>query len=266
MKFTGAWYNPDYSGEGLSITENPVDGTVIAYFYSYRNDGSQMWIEGNGKRVGDTAILDGRMPIGGGMHNKVLLKSVDETPWGQITLIDRGDKIEVRFPTISYLVQPVYVVGAPVPVPTPVPVPEPEPTPVPVPEPEPEPTTQIMIEKWLQAGDKSRWLDMGQVPLLSSAPVYKSRIGNTSYNWTKHRITAINGSQTITQVNVSGPDHPKIVGISKGQVLQVGVPAEFDLYVGPATATSGWAQSNYGIWTKELGEIYRVSAQVMYEL
>ena len=108
MKFTGAWYDPERSGEGLSITEYD-DGTVIAYFYSYHPDGAQLWIEGNGKRVGNQAVLSGAEPRGGKLHDTAALKNVVEHPWGGITLTEQaGNRILVTFPTAWYVVQPLY--------------------------------------------------------------------------------------------------------------------------------------------------------------
>jgi hypothetical protein len=46
---TGSWFNPDRNGEGINIEFN--DGLVVAYFYTFDQDGQQVWYTMVGDRV-----------------------------------------------------------------------------------------------------------------------------------------------------------------------------------------------------------------------
>jgi len=259
MNMTGSWYSPAYSSEGLDVFEH-ADGRIVAHFFSYL-EREQMWLVCTGKRILSPSRLECWTTSGGHIGNIADLADVEETPWGHITLTDVAGGLNVKFeptgkPSWAYTMQPIF---DPVPVAPPVVVP-----PVIEPPPVVEPATSITIDKWFHG----RWLDItpGKLPLMSSAPVAKSRIVTGGLKWLECRITATKGTLTITKAAVSGPNNPKMTGIKKGDVIQEGESIEFDLYIGPltSTATSGWDQSNYGISTAELGEIFRVSAQVLY--
>ena len=44
-KLTGSWFDPSRDGEGLTF-EVVGDTTVLAYWFTYDTDGSQMWLLG----------------------------------------------------------------------------------------------------------------------------------------------------------------------------------------------------------------------------
>jgi len=273
--FEGEWYNPTYSGEGMTIIQKS-DDRVIAQFYSYTSAGTQLWLMGEGWRENDKVILNVEITSGGRMGDPIALAKVVRKNWGHITLTDKSDgKINVNFAPLNktswnYDMEPIYVSGTtlrPVIIDKPPVIIKPVPEPIPEPTPTSEPTTKIKIETWFGVGDNPRWLDITPValPLLSAKAVRASRLRGKSYKWTKEKITVLTGTLTISDVNFGGPDHPKIKGVSIGMIYQEGESFEVEYWVGPATKTKQWAMSNYSIWTKELGEIIRVSAQVLYE-
>ena len=56
---TGSWYDPARDGEGynIEITGSSLDPQVLAYFYTYDENGDQMWLVGSGPADGDTAVV-----------------------------------------------------------------------------------------------------------------------------------------------------------------------------------------------------------------
>lgn len=87
--YSGSWYNPARSGEGLLLElvddENP---TAVVSFYTYAPDGSgeQVWLFGSGPLVGDTAIADMVITQGAQFGDGFDPMNVVRTPWGQISI------------------------------------------------------------------------------------------------------------------------------------------------------------------------------------
>lgn len=87
--YSGSWYNPARSGEGLLLElvddENP---TAVISFYTYAPDGSgeQVWLFGSGPLVGDTAIADMVITEGAQFGDGFDAADVVRTPWGQISI------------------------------------------------------------------------------------------------------------------------------------------------------------------------------------
>lgn len=56
---TGSWYLPARDGEGynIEIIGSSLDPQLLAYFYTYDEDGNQMWLVGSGPANGDTAVV-----------------------------------------------------------------------------------------------------------------------------------------------------------------------------------------------------------------
>jgi hypothetical protein len=75
--FSGSWYDKSHSGEGI-ILEVLNDGRVLTQWFTYDNDGEQMWIQGVGELDGD--IL-----------NVKTLYTATGTTWG--TLFDSDDVV-----------------------------------------------------------------------------------------------------------------------------------------------------------------------------
>ncbi len=85
--FSGSWYNPDRSGEGLMIElTNGDTPTAVVSFYTYAPDGSgeQVWLIGSGPLAGDTAIADLVITEGTGFGDQFDPAAVSRTPWGQV--------------------------------------------------------------------------------------------------------------------------------------------------------------------------------------
>lgn len=79
-------------------------------------------------------------------------------------------------------------------------------------------------------------------------------------------LEVIEGQLTIEHVNTNGPWNPKIKGVVEGEVLQTGTKRKITIDCDSAgrvwSSTTGRDQCNFGIFTKELGEILRMSAYV----
>lgn len=118
--------------------------------------------------------------------------------------------------------------------------------------------TGIKIEG--RAGAWGRWYSQ-TVPFESSSPVPAKQA--TGKAWYYVRITA-GAKAALLDLSVSGPNRPAIRGAS-GNLLQPGQSVTLALYVGPLTVTktSGWDQSNYGVWIGGM-QIVKLSAQVLY--
>ena len=56
---TGSWYLDTRDGEGynIEIFGDDLDPQLLAYFYTYDDDGNQMWLVGTGPANGDTAVV-----------------------------------------------------------------------------------------------------------------------------------------------------------------------------------------------------------------
>lgn len=54
---TGLWFNVDQSGHGLSL-EVLANNNMVVYWYTYDNQGNQMWLVGTGSYQGNVAVLD----------------------------------------------------------------------------------------------------------------------------------------------------------------------------------------------------------------
>jgi hypothetical protein len=100
QSFSGAWYNPERSGEGFIVEVLP-DDRVVAYWFTYQPDGSgqQAWMIGDGA-FGDsdapivtpppdteyTAELNMYQPTGAAFGDAFDPEAVDVQPWGSLTL------------------------------------------------------------------------------------------------------------------------------------------------------------------------------------
>jgi len=258
MNMTGSWYSPAYSGEGLDVFEH-ADGRIVAHFFSYKNNGAQMWLVCSGKRVGKMAPLEAWITAGGHIGNIADLDDVEETPWGKVELSEVAAGLHVWFaPTgkqpWSYTMQSIFDDA---PVPTPVPVPPPAPTPAPVPP--PAPTTKLKFE----VNSGTNWFDTG-APILYGTRKVEER--NIVGRWQRARFTVLEGTLTITDIVLGGPHKPRLVGIKEGDVFQVGEGAVMDFYMDAKTLNqdSGWTMTNYQVRSKECDEIVTTSAQVVY--
>ncbi|MDX1556290.1 MAG: hypothetical protein R3212_09710, partial [Xanthomonadales bacterium] len=84
---TGSWYDPATAGQGLAI-HTFDEGTTVAYFYGYRNDGSRRWLIGVADEpleLGATARFD-MFVASGGRFGGFNAQDITETPWGTLDL------------------------------------------------------------------------------------------------------------------------------------------------------------------------------------
>ena len=84
---TGSWYLPARDGEGynIEIWGDDLDPQVLAYFYTYDDDGNQMWLVGSGPANGDTAVVPVQVtsgPVYGDDYDK---DDVLREDWGTLT-------------------------------------------------------------------------------------------------------------------------------------------------------------------------------------
>jgi hypothetical protein len=84
---TGSWYLDARDGEGynIEIIGKELDPQVLAYFYTYDDDGNQMWVTGVGPANGDTAIVPVEVfsgPVYGDAYDK---GDLDREDWGTLT-------------------------------------------------------------------------------------------------------------------------------------------------------------------------------------
>ena len=100
--FSGAWYNPERSGEGFIVEVQP-DDQVVVYWFTYEPDDSdhQAWMIGQGNiEVGDTlctapgceaadaviAINDMTRPVDTGSSFPADLTGVENLGWGELVI------------------------------------------------------------------------------------------------------------------------------------------------------------------------------------
>jgi len=145
----------------------------------------------------------------------------------------------------------------PAPTPT-IPAPAPEPLPAGLPS---DGSTQITLQQRSRPGG---WvlavLEQGKIPLFGNNPVnLKTFKGGT---WYEAIFTVTQGTLTITDFGVSGPKgySPEIKGIRKGRVLHAGDSMHLLFrFAKPLLMPKITKQVNYEVWTKELGQIVKLS-------
>lgn len=256
MKFTGAWFNPAYAGEGIDIIEH-ADGTVIAHLFSYINK-EQFWLVCSGKRVGSSAALDAWRTYGGNLGNQSALKNVQETPWGTITITEAADgKLSVLFlplvgPSWSYLVQPIHAVDVAPPV-----------TP-------PSPENVITVRH--RNGSGPFYDTVAPVPgeikdawHWGAKQILQANVGGV---WSETELTVVKGKCTITGASCHGSFAPSFTGVHQGEVLPEGTVRNIKYSMKATGAvlapdSSGRPQADYTITSLEHGKLVNISAVIL---
>lgn len=82
---SGLWYNSDQSGHGLSIEINEGN-RIIAIWYTYDNDGNQMWLLGVGTYENNVATLDVTVTDNGVFPPNFVAEDVVSSNWGTFQL------------------------------------------------------------------------------------------------------------------------------------------------------------------------------------
>ena len=240
MSIKGLWQGR--LGEGINIAEEYSDGTILAHYYS-SDIVSQWWLmcQGEvGNPVLNAFITTG--PVG----------SPNEIPWGAVTVKETSTGINVTLTPhngVSFLEHmiPLYVPGTI------------------------SPGTVINAEQYVNT--TVGWAECNEIneykPMYfyGSGPLQDEDAGGVEY---RGRITVLEGQLTITDITPSGKYNPKITGLTKGQVITKGQTKEFACSMGPVPGAlpgshgGQWDLVNWEIFTKELGQICKVSAQVLY--
>ena len=85
--FTGSWYDPARNNEGynIEIIGSSLDPEMLAYFYTYTDDGNQMWIFGQGPFSGSSATLPAIVTSGARFGENFDPDDVILEEWGTLT-------------------------------------------------------------------------------------------------------------------------------------------------------------------------------------
>lgn len=86
--FTGNWYDPAGSGHGFSV-EVLSGNLMLAEWYAFAPDGGQAWIAATGPITGNSAVLQGYIPVGAGGRFPPHFDPVQLSNqfWGTITFV-----------------------------------------------------------------------------------------------------------------------------------------------------------------------------------
>jgi hypothetical protein len=85
---TGAWFNPDQSGQGFNI-EVLANNQIDVFWYVFDSNGNNLWLSGVGVYGGDfpnTASIPLTQTSGGLFPPKFDSTKITRTPWGQLTI------------------------------------------------------------------------------------------------------------------------------------------------------------------------------------
>lgn len=64
-RFAGSWYDPETSGQGLSIDILEATNAVLLYWFTFDDEGHQRWMNAQGSIDGDSAELEIYITTGG---------------------------------------------------------------------------------------------------------------------------------------------------------------------------------------------------------
>lgn len=267
----GSWWNVNFAGEGFAIEEYG-DGFMIAYWYTYDEDGQQMWLLGTGEREGNTVVLDMVRTSGGSMADMGNPENVTEEPWGTVTLeIEDCSHINMSFESLSGLsgaYSLLRLLRAPLAAGScnaiEVEAPEPPETDPPVEDPPPEPPEAPPVTLRLQKRvGVSDWQDV-DIPFTGLAVIHKSYSGNppriSLFNF---RLIAEGGEVTFGNVTASEPtgiSEPSVEGISPGMSFPEGSIINFSL----ESNTTGGVRVYpfYNVWVEGYGEIVNLTVRL----
>ena len=84
---TGSWYLLARDGQGynIEILGSGLDMRMLAYFYTYDDDGDQMWLVGEGDVDGDTAVVPVQRTSGPSYGDDYNPADVVRENWGTLT-------------------------------------------------------------------------------------------------------------------------------------------------------------------------------------
>ncbi len=97
--YGGSWWNPDRAGEGIFFEIIDQDGAaaVVAYFFTYDNDGNQAFLVGQGTADGNTVVLDTVITQGGTFGDAFDAAAVEFIQWGTLTADFQCDGLTLQY-------------------------------------------------------------------------------------------------------------------------------------------------------------------------
>ena len=100
--FTGSWYDPAQSGQGLFLEVLP-DHRMMAFWFTFNPAGTQQaWLVGTGTYIGNVATIDSiALPSGGRWIPSFDAAKIVDNAWGSMTLtFDGYDRGKVEFKSV----------------------------------------------------------------------------------------------------------------------------------------------------------------------
>jgi len=87
LAYSGTWYDPEHDGEGFMV-QILEDGRVFLNWYTYDDQGQQMWLTGVGELSGNTVVVDELYVSAGGVFGPDFdPEAVEFTLWGSLIFI-----------------------------------------------------------------------------------------------------------------------------------------------------------------------------------
>lgn len=272
----GSWWNPNFAGEGFAIEEYG-DGFVIAYWYTYDEDGKQLWLIGTGEKQGNTVELEMFRTEGGTLGDPDSSELITEVLWGHVTLdvVDCGH-INMSYSSLDGLsggyqvmrlrnnplaagscnaIELPEVPGTP---PTDPPT-EPPPEEPPV-EPPPAANITVTLQKQIVGGT---WVDI-DTPFWGLAVIHKNVNGiNPRIELFRLKIVANDGDVVIESFSADEPTgvaHPSVEGLWPGMVIPEGSEATFAL---ESNTTGGLrVYPVYHVYVRDYGQIVDLTVRL----
>jgi hypothetical protein len=104
--YSGIWYDPGHSGYGFNVEFNEAanGGRIVqAFWYTYRPDGSPLWLIGIGNATPGGVILD-LIELGGAgaqFPPNFFANAVTRTPWGRAILTFTPNRLDVSYNSVQ---------------------------------------------------------------------------------------------------------------------------------------------------------------------
>ena len=270
----GSWWNPNFAGEGFAIEEYG-DGFVIAYWYTYDENGNQMWLIGTGEKQGNTVELEMYRTENGILGDPSSSETVTEILWGRVTLdVEDCGHINMSYqsetglsggyqvlrlrnnPLAAGSCNAIEIEGEPE---------DPDPPTGEDPPPEPDPASEIVVslQKVIAGGT---WLDL-ETPFEGLAVIHTS-VSSTVPRIILFRLklTAEQGDVVIESFSATestGVSFPSIEGLYPGMVIPEGNDVVFTL---ESNTTDGErVYPEYNIWLRDYGELVNLTVRLSTE-
>jgi len=267
----GSWWNPNFAGEGFAIEEYG-DGFVIAYWYTYDEDGNQLWLIGTGEKQGNTVELEMYRTEGGVLGDPDSSETVSEILWGRVTLdVEDCGHINMSYESqgglsggyqVMRLRNNPLAAGSCNAIELGEEPEEPETPPDDGEDPPEEPAAEITVtmQKVLPGGI---WVDV-DTPFTGLAVIHKDVAGSIPrIILFRLKITAEQGDVVIESFSAeesTGVSFPSIEGIYPGMVIPEGTEATFTL---ESNTTGGLrVYPEYNLWLRDYGEAVNLTVRL----